>query len=133
MKKTLLLVAMLFLCAQAVALDSKTVTIEVKVNQPPVIDGENSYPKDGYVINEGGTLQISVTADDANNDILQYRFFINDVVKRDWGTTSTFDYTPEASDIGLNTIKAEVRDGIITVQTDEVEIYIFRSTVEVPQ
>lgn len=132
MKKALLLITMLLLCAQALALDTETITIEIKVNQPPIVDPDNSYPQDGYVINEGATLQISVVATDANNDMLEYQFLVNDVVERGWGAASVFDYVLDAGDTGLKRIKAGVRDGMVTVQTDEVEVYVFRGTVAVP-
>lgn len=131
MKKYIFILIIILLCAQASALDSKTVAIQITINKPPSIG--TFTPVDGNVVSEGDTLEISVTATDPNNDILQYRFFVNGAIKRDWGTASSFNYVLGTNDVGLNKIKAQITDNMLTVETDEVEVYAFRNTVETPQ
>ena len=122
---------MVLLCQQAFALDSVTVDIKVTIQHPPNIG--DFLPADGSVITEGDTLQLSVTATDPNsNDILQYQYYINDEVKEPWTTDNTFSYMITGEDVGLNTIKAEVTDGKETIQTQEVEIFVFRGSPGLP-
>ena len=131
MQRFVLSIIMVFLIsAQAFALDAVTVDIKVTVNQQPGIG--SFLPGDGYIISEGDILEIMVNAADPNNDVLQYRYLVNDVVKNTWSAEAMFSYTLTDSDIGLNRIKAEVTDGIETVQTQQVEIYVFRKSPDLP-
>jgi hypothetical protein len=113
------------------ALDTATIEVRISINQPPVV-GEFS-PADGHTITEGDTLNISVAATDPNaGDVLQYRYYINGTVKEDWTAEPSYNYALTAADAGLNRIKAEITDGQKTVQTQEVEIYVFRKSPILP-
>ena len=107
-----------------------SIEIKVVINKGPVVQG--LLPNDGDTVVEGDTLEISVTANDPNNEALEYQFFINDIIKQPWTQNSTFSYTLTGSDIGLNTIRAKVRDSLEVVQTDTVEIFVFRSSPDLP-
>lgn len=131
MKKLIIISIAVLLCLQAFALDKKTVTITITINRPPGVTG--IAPDDGDVVNEGDELTVSITASDPNQDTLLYRFLINNVVKQDWQSGSFWNYKFTANDIGLNKIRAEVTDGMRTTASDEVEVYVFRSAVGLPQ
>ncbi len=130
MKKFILILTLLFIAAQAMALDSGSFEITVTINKAPTIEGFT--PIDGHRITEDDLLEISVIADDLNNDTLQYQFYVNGVIKQAWTADSLFSYTLTGDDIGLNSIKAEVKDNIEIVQTGEVEIYVFRKSPDLP-
>ncbi len=121
----------LLLCARALAVNPSTLEIEVTVKQPPAIGG--FLPADGTVITENDTLNIAVTATDPNRgDVLRYRYYINDQLKRDWTTDHNYSYALTANDLGLNKIKADVTDGTNTVTTREVEAFVFRKSPATP-
>lgn len=132
MKKTVFtIIISLLLCARALAVNPAALEIEVTVKQPPAIGG--FLPADGTVITENDTLNIAVTATDPNTgDVLQYRYFINNQVRQDWTTDNNHSHALSTSDLGLNTIKAQVTDGTETVTTEEVEIFVFRKLPATP-
>lgn len=133
MKKTIIttIIISLLLCARALAVNPAALEIEVTVKQPPAIGG--FLPADGTVITENDTLNIAVTATDPNTgDVLQYRYFINNQVRQDWTTDNNHSHALSTSDLGLNTIKAQVTDGTETVTTEEVEIFVFRKLPATP-
>ncbi|MBL7157324.1 MAG: hypothetical protein ISS92_04065 [Candidatus Omnitrophica bacterium] len=132
MKKLLYIFIFLLISisTQTLALDSGSVDIKVVINKAPNI--ESFQPDDGYRIIEGDMLQISVIANDPNNDILQYRFIIKGIIKRPWSNEASFNYVLTGDDIGLNNIKAEVTDAIDIIQTEEIEIYVFRRPLDLP-
>ena len=128
MKKIIAIWVLLFvLSAQALALDQKTIVIKVTINKAPEIG--TFVPGDGYVITESDTLEISIDASDANNDTLKYQYYINGSIKEPWSTESSYSYALTKDDIGSNKIKAEVTDGLETVSTEEVEVYVFRKSL----
>lgn len=132
MKKFIFLLILGLITTPALALESGSVDVRVTINKEPYIG--DFLPADGYTIEEGDTLEISVDAADPNeSDILQYQFTVNGVVKQPWNSESSFSYTLEDGDIGLNRITVEVTDGLETVQTQEVEIYVFRKPIAPPQ
>ena len=130
MKKAFILIALLLLTTQALALDEGSFYIKVTVNHPPQLRAFG--PADGTTITEGDELTISVSAEDPNRDILEYRFIVNGTEKQAWSTEQTCIYTLTSNDIGLNTIKAEVRDDMETISTPEVEIFAFRGSPDLP-
>jgi len=131
MKKRILPILILMLVtSRALALDKGSFEIRVTINKAPAV--ESFLPRDGSAINEGDTLEISVSANDPNNDVLKYRFFINGIVKRDWGASPAFSCLLGNGDIGLNRISAEVTDGIETITTEEAEVYVFRKSLALP-
>jgi len=131
MKKIIkIIILSLLICARASAGPEEPVSITITINKPPSID--DFTPVDGHVVSEGDTIQISVTASDPNNDILEYRFTVNGIVKRDWGTSDTYSYVLGPSDVGLNSIKAEVRDTSVTIETGTAEVYVFANVPILP-
>jgi len=120
----------IFLTAPALALDEDFFEIKVTINKVPSLS--NFYPADGDTVTEGDTLNIGVEADDPNDDSLEYKFYINGEVERDWGLIPTFTYTLTSDEIGLNTIRAEITDGMEVIETDEIEIYVFRASPGFP-
>jgi hypothetical protein len=132
LKTVILIIAAFILSSQAFALDTASINIKITVNQPPGV--EEISPKDGYAIIQGSTLNITVTAYDPNSqDILQYQYYINGALKRDWTKEPSFNYILNAEDIGLNKIKVKVTDGIETIETEEAEIYVFRGSPDMPE
>ncbi len=130
MKKIIITIIMVLIATQAAALDTASFNINVTVNKGPNIT--DFSPSDGYKVTEGDSLEISVNANDPNNDTLQYQFLINNNIKQPWSNNSSFNYTLGQNDIGLNNIRVEVTDGLETVQTEEVEIYVFRKAPNLP-
>lgn len=130
MKRLTMILIALFLCTQAFALEVETFNINITVNKPPTIEG--LLPEDGFVITEGDTVEISVVATDPNDDMLQYQFLVNGAIKRPWDSEPLFSYTLGSDDIGLNKISVEVTDSLETVQTEEVEIWVFRRSPDTP-
>lgn len=131
MKNIILILISILIASSALALDDGSFSIKVTINKGPSID--SFEPEDGYRIREGDRLDISVTATDPNNDALQYQFIINGIIKRPWNRESSYSYTLTQDDIGINRIKAEVTDGMETIQTEEVEIFVFRKSLELPE
>jgi len=130
MKKIIITIIMILIAAQASALDTASFNINVTINKGPNI--LDFSPSDGYKITEESTLEISVSANDPNNDILQYQFLINNDIKQPWTNNSSFNYTLGQDDIGLNNIRVKITDGIEIVQTEEIEIYVFRKAPNLP-
>ena len=131
MKKIAIILILAIAATPAFGLNPASVNIKVTINKNPGID--SFVPADGLMINKGDTLTISVTASDPNNDVLEYRFLVNGSIKQDWSTASSISYVLDETDIGLNKIQANVKDALVTVSTDEIEIYVCRSTVALPQ
>lgn len=132
MKKTILVLAIVLMAAQTYALETGLFKVSFMVNRPPLIEGVE--PADGGVITEGDTLEISVDASDANEDLLQYQYLINGAVKEDWTTDNTHSYTLTADDVGKNSITVRVKDPLTTVEcSPPVEIYVFRASPAVPE
>lgn len=122
------------LSSQVYGLSEITTTIKVKVSHTPQVS--DFVPVDGVIVTEGDTLSITVDATDKNSDeTLLYRYYIDLVAKTDWIADSTFNYTLTADDIGLNKVHAEVTDGTFTVPapSEPIEIYVFRSSPDLPE
>ncbi|MCQ9206774.1 MAG: hypothetical protein NG740_02690 [Omnitrophica bacterium] len=132
---TLIITALLLAHASAFAINPAEVDIMVTVNKKPVVGPITLNGGPG--INQGVTLEVTASATDGNSgDILNYRFKLEGAGQRGWNTWSTvtfISYELEERDIGLNVVKVEVRDSLETVQAAPAEIYVFRTTVEVPQ
>jgi len=134
MKKLVFILMMVLLCAQSFGLDTSTIIITITVNKPPVISGFGDF--DGVTAIEGDELTITITATDANNHPLQYSLRIANANKDEWSpwnVSNEFQYTPGANDIGLNIIQAKVKDGFTESISQEVDIYVFRNAVDLPQ
>lgn len=86
-------------------------------------------PADASKFLHGNTISLSATSTDADGDALEYQFSSNGTVKRAWAALSTHEWLTAASDIGLKTVKVEVRDGHGGVASREQELYIFRKPV----
>jgi len=131
-RPALILLITLLLCPRALAINPSAVNISVAVNQKPEIIA--SQPADGFIITEGMTLEISVSAKDDNiTDTLKFKYYINGAPKSDWIEDSTFLYKLESENIGLNSIYVDVTDGFETVSTKTVDIYVFRSSPSLPE
>jgi len=135
MKKFILILTLLFITVQALALDSGLFEIRVTINRPPEIT--NFTPEDGSALTVGDELEITVVATDPNDNIQEYVFYIrnetSDVVDSWTSEVNLINHTLAEGNIGLNSIWAEVTDDCDeTVQTGEVEIFVFRKSPDLP-
>ena len=89
-------------------------------------------PADASKFLHGNTISFSATATDADGDSLEYQFSSNGTVKRAWAALSTHEWLTAVSDIGLKTVKVEVRDGHGGFATRQQEIYILRKPILPP-
>ena len=89
-------------------------------------------PADASKRYAGDPTMLSLTASDADGDPLEYQFSSNGVVARAWSSAATYDWVPIASDVGLHTIKAEVRDGHGGAAQREQQLYLLRKPITPP-
>lgn len=89
-------------------------------------------PADASKFLHGDTIALSVTASDADGDALEYQFGSNGTIKQGWSALTSHGWLTTTGDLGLRTIKAEVRDGYGGLATREQEIYVFRRPISPP-
>jgi len=87
------------------------------VNRAPTF---TANPTNGSIYNESDTIQISVTANDPDNDILSYSIKLDGVQV---STSSTYNWITNFSNSGYHTINISVSDGIAT-SNSTLTIYI---------
>jgi hypothetical protein len=78
------------------------------VNRAPTF---TAIPTNGSLYNETDTIQIRVTANDPDNDILSYSIKIDSIQV---SNSSTYNWTTNNSNSGYHTINISVSDGIAT-------------------
>ena len=78
----------------------------VRLNRAPTF---TANPTNGSIYNESDTIQISVTANDPDNDILSYSIKLNGVQV---SSSSTYNWITNFSNSGFYTINITVSDGI---------------------
>lgn len=93
-------------------------------NTPPKITAFS--PSNRSTLISGDSLKVSVTAVDAEKDLLSYRYSIDDKVVKDWNSSASYLYLTAAKDRGRHKIKVEVRDGKGASVSQQADIYIFR-------
>jgi len=90
----------------------ETIVITVNnVNRAPTF---TAIPANGTILNETDILQIRVTANDPDNDILSYLIKIDGVQV---STSPTYNWTTNYSSSGYHTIYISVSDGITAVNS----------------
>lgn len=89
-------------------------------------------PADASKFLHGGSVTLSATASDADGDALEYQFSSNGVTKQGWSVSNTFSWLTTTSDIGLKTIRVDVRDNHGGTAVREQEIYVLRRPVSPP-
>lgn len=87
------------------------------VNREPAF---TAIPTNGSIYNESDTIQISVTANDPDNDFLSYSIKLDGVQV---STSSTYNWITNFSNSGYHTINISVGDGVAT-STSSLTIYI---------
>lgn len=93
----------------------------------------NSFsPADGQKFFHGTTVTWSSSASDADGDALEYQFSSNGLIKRAWSALNTDNWLTTTSDIGLQRITVEIRDGHGGAAEREQEIYGLRKPVSPP-
>lgn len=89
-------------------------------------------PADASKFLHGDTLTLAVTASDADGDALEYQFSSNSLIKQPWSSLASHGWLTTAGDIGLKTIRVDVRDNHGGSAQREQEIYVFRKPVSPP-
>lgn len=69
-------------------------------------------------------VTLSVTATDADNDPLQYRFLVDGVVLQDWGSSTSVNWDTTSVNFGWHTLRVEVKDPTHTV-SQQSAVFIF--------
>ncbi|MDO8724849.1 MAG: putative Ig domain-containing protein [Candidatus Methanoperedens sp.] len=87
------------------------------VNRAPTF---TANPTNGSIYDESDTIQISVTANDPDNDILSYSIKLDGV---QLSTSSSYNWITNFSNSGYHTINISVSDGI-TASNSTLTIYI---------
>ncbi|MBI4597341.1 MAG: fibronectin type III domain-containing protein [Candidatus Omnitrophica bacterium] len=80
--------------------------------------------------NAPATLQ--VTASDAEQDPIEYRFSVDGAPLGDWSSAASIVWTPSLSATSVHTITAAVRDAFGGERTVDVKVRVARPTVEHP-
>ena len=88
-------------------------------------------PTDGSAFYESSEILISLTAHSFCPP-LQYQFSIDGIIKQAWSGVSSYTWVTTSQDIGIHTIKVEVKDRG-GQDTKEVEVYIFRKPIPPPE
>ena len=86
-----------------------TVLIAQAVNAAPVI--QSVAPNGAISINAGSSLNLDVSASDADGDPLTYVWWVDGVKKS--ATSSTYQYTPASTAVGSHAIKVKVDDRMV--------------------
>jgi len=89
-------------------------------------------PADASKFLHGDSVTLSATASDADGDSLEYQFSSNGILRQGWSALTSYRWLTTASNIGLQIIKVEVRDGHGGVATRQQEIYVVRKPVLPP-
>jgi len=60
----------------------------------------------------GAEVTWTATASDPDNDLVQYRFFLNDAPATDWSSSNSWSWETGGSFVGDNKVEVRVRDGM---------------------
>lgn len=96
-------------------------------NQPPAIT--SFTPANNSRCYKQDVITLSVTATDAENDALQYRFLVDGVVIRDWATQPTMTWNTTNSAFSWRTLRVEVKDPTHTVYQENRAFIFWRPPV----
>lgn len=91
-------------------------------NTPPVIDSIS--PVNLSMPEAGQTILIQAKASDQDKDPLQYRYFIDNKLLKDWSTASSYSLSTSLNDKGRHRIKVEVKDAKNPVVAKTSDIFI---------
>ncbi|MEM2976303.1 MAG: CARDB domain-containing protein [Thermoplasmata archaeon] len=83
-----------------------------RTNVPPVILSRS--PAEDPEVDEGGSLNFTIQAEEVNGDALSYSWFLDGVLA---GSESWFNYTPDYFSAGARELRALVSDGEFTTVT----------------
>lgn len=89
-------------------------------------------PSDGSKRYAGDPLTLSAVGVDADGDALEYQFSSHGTIKQGWSALAGYGWLTTISDIGLQTVRVEVRDGHGGFASRQHEIYILRKPVTPP-
>jgi len=73
----------------------------------------------------GNTVSLKVTATDADNDPLLYRFFLDSTVLSDWSNNTAYNFNSNTTSSGRHRLKVEVKDNRQGTATKTSDIFIF--------
>jgi len=88
-------------------------------------------PTNNSSFTELDTIPISVSATDLDNDSLIYKFSVDGATKQDWSSNSAYNWQTQSGDSGTHILRVDMSDNNSLV-TKEVEIYVWRKPVNIP-
>jgi hypothetical protein len=103
--------------------------ITINQNIPTIIDIQ---PPNGSISYAQDTVDISVTAQDNDEDSLLYQFSIDATIRQSWSTSNTFSWNTAETDFGIHSIKVEVKDTNGAEVSQDIEICLFRKPLGPP-
>jgi hypothetical protein len=98
------------------------------LNQSPEII--SFTPQNNATFTQGDSIEISVQAQDPNNEVLQYQYSIDGQIVQDWTLQATYVWQTQPTDVKSKQINIEVRDEHGTVVSGQSNIFIFRKPPE---
>jgi len=104
----------------------------ITVNQAaPVIN--NVIPVDGGLFEVGDIVSFDIEAADLEGDGISYKIVIDGGVVRDWSEAATFDWYTFSQETGIRNATIYVKDTWNNESSQDVEIYLARGTIDLPQ
>lgn len=92
-------------------------------NRPPKIKSFSPSTHSTFITTDA--ISISATAEDADNDVLYYCFWMDDKRIRDWAVSSSYNLGLTAKDAGEHNIKVEVKDNKGGTDSKVSNIYVY--------
>jgi hypothetical protein len=97
-------------------------------NQPPQITSLS--PENNSTFIEEDLIEISVQAQDPDNDDLEYRYLVEGEVIQDWTNQASYSWQTEAGDVKLKSISVQARDEFGAEASSQTQVFLYR---KVPQ
>jgi hypothetical protein len=92
-----------------VSFDIAEVKLKASENYLPIID--SLMPDKVSPQEAGNSIVWMVTAKDADNDQISYRFFLNDQPATGWQSEAEWSWKTSEADVGNNQVEVRIRDG----------------------
>lgn len=101
----------------------RSLKYKAKINTAPKIISLIPQDKSRFIV--GDRFEISVEADDAEEDRLEYRYLLDGKVLQNWGVEPIYQTLYSSDNRGRHRITVQVRDNKGGLTGQAVEIYIF--------